>query len=111
MAIKKLGDTASEADWSFLEIPGVMNAIVKTAKAKGLQYGVDSDDLFQEAVMALAVRPALVKSAIADSTTSVAKLLSYRAGMFMITRAETMNKHATHNDYPEADVWWDGNTG
>jgi hypothetical protein len=105
---KKLSDTATEADWSFLEIPFLADALRREAEVVAVKFHLDSDDVYQEALLDMAVRPGSVASAQAEGRDAV-KLLAYRANVIMVDRAKSQSKHDNHSDYAPDDLWWDGN--
>lgn len=59
MSRGKKSDTATTADWSFLDWPGVAVGLEKLARKTATDWGMDSDganDLLAEAHLGLAVR-------------------------------------------------------
>lgn len=55
---KKLRDQATEADWSFTQDERLMEALEKQVRFEADRDGLDPDDLLQETLLWLAVRPA-----------------------------------------------------
>lgn len=56
MSREKLSDTATEADWAFLEYPEIHDSLRHRAEVVAKEWGADADDLFQETCLWLAVR-------------------------------------------------------
>lgn len=50
-------DLATEADWTFVQIPGVHEAIREIAKRTARQAEINADDLEQDLLLYIAVRP------------------------------------------------------
>jgi hypothetical protein len=112
MANAKLSDSADagDCDWSFIENPKICAAIRNSAKRVASLYSVDEDDLYQEAVLFLAVRPAAVAKDMANGAAG-ANFVGFRASGVMRDRAIAMQNKSKYEDYPDADTWWDGVEG
>lgn len=64
MSGRRLVDTATEADWSFMDLPWVVTAIEAAAKAAAREFDlVDFNDAYQDALLYVAVRPGIVPQA------------------------------------------------
>lgn len=57
MSRAKRSDLATTADWSFTGRADLMAALEGQARNRAAQYGLDADDVFQETLLWLAVRP------------------------------------------------------
>lgn len=53
-------DTATEADWSFMGHPEVMDAVIGAAKRLERQYGEEFRDCEHDALLWMAVRPEII---------------------------------------------------
>jgi hypothetical protein len=112
MAIPKRSDSAqaTDCDWAFLDNPSISKVLRARADKVASHYGVDSDDLFQEAVLFLAVRPEAVANDMSKGSAGP-NFVGFRAYNVMLDRAKAMRSGSSYDDYPEADSWWDGNEG
>lgn len=57
MANPRRSDTATTADWSFVDRPEVMKGLDKVAQLAGEWEGFDADDVRQDLYLWLGVRP------------------------------------------------------
>jgi hypothetical protein len=53
---ERLSDTATEADWSFIEVPAVYAGLQKSCERAARNTGADAEELFQDMCLWLAVR-------------------------------------------------------
>lgn len=77
---RRLSDNADQASWEWLSDELYAFLEVRAARV-GLKYGVDADDLLQDALLDLAVRPA-------QTTDADPQLIAYRGEQHMVHRAQ-----------------------
>lgn len=94
----KKSDTATVADWSILELPEVYAAIQRSASGLAHATGQDADDLMQEGLLALGVRPTEVRAAYDKGG---AALVAHKAWGFMHSRTLTERKRT--NKFPSLE--------
>lgn len=90
---QKLRDVATEAEWGFTQDAALMKLLQGQSRELAGAYGLDADDVLQESLLWLAVRPALQRKShgmILGRTRSV---------------AQTMMRGERRHDHDELD--WD----
>lgn len=101
---KSDGATEADADWSILGLPEVLAAIQVTAeRLVSTTTAGEADDLAQEALLALSVRPTEVRSSYDQGG---AYYVARRAYGFMRTRLMTEVAH--QQKYPSLEALTEG---
>jgi len=82
-------DVATEADWSFYENDAVVAAASQAAHSVASKFIdiAEFDDLEQDALLFLAVRPEMVADCIADDTKGMSRL-QWRVFHYLYEQAE-----------------------
>lgn len=101
MGSRKRSDTATSADWGFLEVEGAVEALTNQARYWAMRYGVEGDDLFQEGALFLSVRPERVTKLLALGGP---ELLAYDTGLNCMKARAEVEKKNIHDSY---DPWED----
>ena len=97
-------DIATEADWSFMDNPDVVRTASHAAHAIARKYEgvVEEEDLQQEALLYLAVRPDMIAAHLADSDKGTNyidwRLRSYLDG---VATPEVLRSNRTVSCNPE----------
>lgn len=97
--------TAADADWSFLEIEGLEQALRARAVDVGRRHRVDADDLYQEAVLFLAVRPLEVRDSYSKGGMAYVASFAGRGCMNRRADAEHNQQHEHYDPFAEEAEW------